>query len=156
VWAMNYIGYGRWNCMVNDLWPGNNLVDWVLWDPYAGTNSSFDQSVSVFYNELTSLSDPDHDYLSKPWGLGEFGTNSRSDASQETFYSGVAQSLAANTFPKLKLLTLFDHAAPGFDFRVAYNYAGHFDQAELDDLTVLSQSPSIVAGRESIAGGVQH
>jgi hypothetical protein len=151
VWVMNYMGYSRWNCMVNDLWPGNNLVDWVLWDPYMSTSLSFNQSVGSFYNELTTLSDANHDYLSKPWGLGEFGDDSTSNANQEQFYSTVAQSLDANPFPRLKLLALFDHGG----CRVGYDEAGHYDQAELDDLTTLSQDPAIVAGRASVAGGLQ-
>ena len=34
VWVMNYMGWKDWNCVVKDLWPGNDYVDWVMWDPY--------------------------------------------------------------------------------------------------------------------------
>jgi hypothetical protein len=149
VWSMNYMGFDRWNCMVDDLWPGNGLVDWILWDPYESTSQGFSQSVGHFYSELTSLSDVAHDYLSKPWGLGEFGDGSSSDANQESFYSTVAQALDSNKFPKLQLLTLFDSG----NYRVAYNEAGNFDSKELADLAALDQDPAIVAGRASVAGG---
>jgi hypothetical protein len=153
VWVMNYMGYTGWQCMVDDLWPGNNLVDWILWDPYSSDNLTFSQTVSNFYNELTSMSDASHDFLSKPWGLGEFGDRSTSDANQENFYSTVAQDLDNNEFPKLKLLTLFDAIGNTGDYRVAYNAEGNFDPKELADLHVLDEDQAIVGGRESIAGG---
>ena len=34
VWAMNYTGYVTGHCLTKDLWPGNDYVDWVMWDPY--------------------------------------------------------------------------------------------------------------------------
>jgi hypothetical protein len=153
VWTMNYMGFSNWNCMIDDLWPGNDLVDWVLFDPYVVNQGTFSSSVSPFYNELTSLSDASHDYLSKPWGLGEFGDGSSSDASQEGFYSAAAHSLDTGEFPKLKLLTFFDAIGPVADYRVAYNAAGVWDPKELADLQTLSDDPVIQAGRASIAGG---
>jgi hypothetical protein len=153
VWVMNYMGYTGWDCMIDDLWPGNSLVDWVLWDPYESDNEDFSQSVGNFYSELTTLSDSDHDYLSKPWGLGEFGDRSVSDANQENFYTTVAHSLDVNQFPKLKLLTLYDAIGSTGDYRVAYDEAGNWDNAEVADLEALSNDPSIVAGRSSVAGG---
>jgi hypothetical protein len=153
VWTMNYMGFGNWNCMIDDLWPGNSLVDWVLFDPYVVNRGTFSSSVSPFYNELTTLSDATHDYLSKPWGLGEFGDGAASDASQEGFYSAVAHSLDTAEFPKLKLLTFFDAIGPVADYRVAYNSEGRWDTKELADLQTLSNDPAIQAGRDSVAGG---
>jgi hypothetical protein len=153
VWVMDYMGFTGWDCMIDDLWPGNDLVDWVLWDPYASNNENYSQAVGAFYNDLTNRSDSAHDYLSKPWGLGEFGDRNTSDANQESFYTTVAQSLDSNQFPKLKLLTLYDAVGSTGDYRVAYDEAGSWDNAEVADLEVLSADPSIVAGRASVAGG---
>lgn len=153
VWTMIYMGFTGWDCMIDDLWPGNSLVDWVLWDPYASNNEDYVQAVSPFYNELTNLSDSSHNYLSKPWGLGEFGDRNTSDANQEDFYTTVAQSLDSNQFPKMKLLELYDAVGSTGDYRVAYDEAGNWDQLEVDDLEVLSSDPSIVGGRVSIADG---
>src|SRR4051794_28637804 len=68
VWVMNYIGWKGWSCVVKDLWPGNEYVDWVTWDPYPAS-VTWTASVSDFYNFLTANSDPTHDFASKPWGL---------------------------------------------------------------------------------------
>jgi hypothetical protein len=64
VWVMNYMGWQGWNCMVDDLWPGNDLVDWIIWDPYGDDKLNFQTSVAPFYNFLTANSDATHDYLS--------------------------------------------------------------------------------------------
>jgi hypothetical protein len=153
VWTMNYMGFSGWNCMVDDLWPGNSLVDWILWDPYMSDNLTYTASVKAMYNELTTLSDATHDYLSKPWGLGEFGDRATTDANQETFYSSVAHTLDVSTFPKLKLLTFFDAVGTSGDYRVAYSPEKVWDDKEVGDLQNLSNDPSVVAGRASVAGG---
>jgi hypothetical protein len=139
--------------MMDDLWPGNNLVDWVLYDPYASDNLTYSQTIGAFYRDMTNRSNAAHDYLSKPWGIGEFGDRSTSAANQENFWSTVAASLDANQFPKLKLLTFFDAIGTTGDYRVAYGPGGSWDSKEVSDLQVLSQDPSIVAGRASVAGG---
>jgi hypothetical protein len=98
------------------------------------------------------MSDASHDYLSKPWGLGEFGDRSTSTDNEDQFYSTVAQSLNDNEFPKLKLLTLFDAQGNTGDYRVAYNQ-GVWSPTKIADLKVLSNDPAVVGGRESVAGG---
>ncbi len=72
VWVMNYTGFVTWHCMTKDLWPGNDYVDWLMWDPYT-RNAGWTATVNSFYNYLSANSDAEHDFLSKPWGLGEFG-----------------------------------------------------------------------------------
>jgi hypothetical protein len=151
VWTMNYMGFSGWNCMVDDLWPGNDLVDWVLWDPYALNNGTFSSSVAPFYNELTSLSDASHDYLSKPWGLGEFGDGAASEVSQLTYYADVATALTTNQFPRLKLLSFFDAVGPVADYRIGYDEAGVWDPSEVAALQLLAAAPAVQEGRLSVA-----
>jgi hypothetical protein len=153
VWAIDFTGYYRWNCMLDDLWPGNSLVNWVLWDPYMTNHSDFSQSVGSMYNTLTSLSDSTHNYLSKPWGLGEFGDLNTSDAVQNSFYSTVKQALDTHEFPKLKLLTLYDSKGHLGDSRVAYDESGHWDSAEIANLSTLAHDPVVDGGRNSVDGG---
>jgi hypothetical protein len=150
VWALDFVGYPTWDCMIDDLWPGNSLVDWILWDPYMTNSRDFSESVGSLYYTLTSLSDAQHDYLSKPWGLGEFGDLSSSDATQNQFYSTVKESLDTNEFPKLKLLTLYDAVGHSGDARVAFDASHHYDPAEVANLDVLGQDPLIVEGREAV------
>lgn len=112
VWNMNYMGYSGWNCLVNQMWPGNNYVDWLTWDPYAGGTQSFAASVQPFYNFLTSNSNASHDYLSKVWGFSEMGYWNQSGTSTETqapiYWQQVKAAIQNNTFPKVKLYSAFD------------------------------------------------
>jgi hypothetical protein len=152
VWAMNYMGYSGWNCMVDALWPGNNLVDWVLWDPYTAT-SNFATSVKGFYTELGSLTDASHDYTAKPWGLGEFGTSSAVDADRAAYYTNAESTLASNQFPNLKLLSVFDVNMVGCcDLRVAYDSKSQPDPGELNAFEAMANSPVVRLGNESAAG----
>lgn len=153
VWAVDYTGYPTFNCMIDDLWPGNTLVDWVLWDPYMSDNYGFQSSVGALYSWLSDTSSPDHDYLAKPWGLGEFGELAKSTATQNGFYSSVKAALDSGEFAKLKLLLAFDNRSHLGDSRVAYNAAGRFDSAELANFATLDQDPLVVEGRESVNGG---
>jgi hypothetical protein len=138
--------------MVDDLWPGNGLVDWVLWDPYSHNGGNFDSSASVFYNELTALSDPSHDYLSKPWGLGEFGTDSTVNSDRAAYFTGLKNTLDADLLPRLKLLTVFDvHVSATEEFRVAYDANEQWDAAELTAFETVADSAAVLAGNASAA-----
>jgi hypothetical protein len=153
VWAIDFVGYETWNCMIDDMWPGNDLVDWVLYDPYMTDSRDFSNSVGSFYDELTALSSSTYDYLSKPWGLAEFGDINDSTSVQNTFYTQIVQSLDSNEFPKLKLLTVFDAIGNLGDSRVAYNEQGKHDSKELANWDTLGEDPNIENGLASVAGG---
>ena len=34
VFVMNYMGFNGWSNMVDALYPGNDVVDWIAYDPY--------------------------------------------------------------------------------------------------------------------------
>jgi hypothetical protein len=152
-WSMNYMNYVVWDCMVDDLWPGNNLVDWLLFESYTYDGTTFDSNTAPFYNWLTKNSDATHDYLSKPWGLGEFGSRVSSNAGEEQFYSDIKTDIDNNTYPKLKLYSVFD--AVGFvgDYRVAYNWQSQSDPTELARFENLWHDPAIQAGDLSVDNG---
>jgi len=152
VWAITFVGYQTWNCMIDDLWPGNSLIDWVLWDPYMTNKRDFATSVGSLYSTLTTLSNATDNYLSKPWGLAEFGDLNTSVTVQNTFYTQITAALNTNEFPKLKLLTVYDAVGHLGDSRVAYNEAGKSDPQELANFDTLGQDSQIVQGRESVSG----
>lgn len=35
VYVMNFMGFEGWADIVDDLYPGDDVVDWIAWDPYA-------------------------------------------------------------------------------------------------------------------------
>jgi hypothetical protein len=113
VWTMDYMGsHPNEDCLVPQLWPGNSLVDWVLYDSYdhdipqQGTNWS--DTVGRFYHVLEQDSSPSVDFDAKPWGLGEFGTcRTPSVANSHQYFEQAKQSIDANAYPRLKMYLFF-------------------------------------------------
>jgi len=83
VWVLNYVGYSGW--AVNgagkgfeDLYPGDDVVDWIAWDPYTGTNN---RPLGLFLNENTAnvsgwtgfYNWATSNHPNKPLMLAEFG-----------------------------------------------------------------------------------
>ena len=101
VWVMNYTGYLTGQCLTKDLWPGNDYVDWVMWDPYPKI-ASWTATVGSFYNYMTNNSDAEHDFLSKAWGLGEFGYVGSSQTAAYAMYDEARRNLQNGVHPRLK------------------------------------------------------
>jgi hypothetical protein len=138
VWVMNYMGYSGWDCIVDDLYPGNDLVDWIKWDPY-GEIVDFESLVGRFYGYLTRTSTATHDYLSKPWGLAEWG--SWHNATQDHAYllnRTAKAAVEANRFPRLKAYSVFDVSGT---CRIAYDRNGNYDPVELATYREFAHSP---------------
>lgn len=141
VWSMNYMGYvnpggtGGWACIEKDLWPGNNLVDWVMWDPYA-TTGDFTTSINRFIDYMNKNSDASHAFTSKVWGIAEMGSNtSPAVASQywETGKAAIGSSWSTSQYPQIKLWAAFDTSINGGTnggLRVGYDDNGAISVAE--------------------------
>jgi len=143
VWVMNYMGFKRWDCLVPQLWPGNSLVDWVMMDSYGSPqNPLIDQSVGRFYRYLQRTSDPSHNYLSKPWGLGEFSIRRVTQAQAYAYWDSVKAAVHNSTYPKLKAFVVFDSNGGHPDNRVAYGINGAYDPAEQAHYNAFAQDPA--------------
>ncbi len=107
IWAMDYQAppNGMYDCLVPRLWPGNGLVNWVVYDTYSrNPYATWDNTVGRFYHVLSNDSTPSVNFNSKPWGLGEFGTCSNPSATAASdFYVQGKSAFDANTYPKLKM-----------------------------------------------------
>lgn len=112
VWVTTGFTYDR----LQRFYPGDSYVDWIMWDPYNwdGCNPhgslgwrSFAEKVSPMYNWLRENSNASHDYLSKPWGLAEYGTvEGPTPSSKAKWFDAIPGDLAR--FPKLKALLYFN------------------------------------------------
>ncbi len=113
VWVVNFMGFSKWNCLIPQLWPGNDKVDWITWDPYGSGTSGYTSSVDNLYNYLLQNSDTTHDYKSKAWGLNEYGYGSSAstnfnEAGSEQYWKDALDSLNTNKYPLLKMYDVFD------------------------------------------------
>jgi hypothetical protein len=134
VWAMDYAApsNGTWDCLIQSLWPGNSLVDWVLYDPYDRASSdTWASTVGRFYGVLTSKTTATTNFASKPWGLGEFGTcGNTDDTASANFYRQGTAAVEANTYPDLKMYGVFDDVygpQSGLSCLTNYDAAGQPD-----------------------------
>jgi hypothetical protein len=115
IWVMDYQAPedGMFDCLVPRLWPGNNLVDWVVYDAYSrNPYATWDDTVGRFYHVLSDDSTPRANFKSKPWGLGEFGTcsNPSADAASD-FYVQAKSAFNANAYPRLKMYLAYTSAS---------------------------------------------
>ena len=141
VWVMNYLGYPDSYCAAKDFWPGNDYVDWVMWDPYP-KNTTWTARVGSFYNYMTANSDEQHDWLSKPWGLAEFGYVGSSQAAAYAMYDEAARNLANGVMPKLKAYIVWDnYTSSSHDDRVGYTADHALDPIEQQHYNALANDP---------------
>jgi hypothetical protein len=142
VWTMNYLGFDGWDCLFPELWPGNDRVDWITWDPYVGPGENWDAEVGYFYRAMERKNDATHDYMSKPWGLAEFGywygTN---QAEAYRFYDDARTFLNSGNYPRLKLYEPFDTVSGGRDTRTSYTSLGLYDAAEQAKYNAFANEP---------------
>ena len=105
--VMNYMGYSRWDYMLDGLWPGNDVVDWIAWDAYMHTPSDqpghdFSALVSRFYSWATA------NHPGKPLMLGEYGASwtPAAPSGQATFFDSMVKEIG--DFPALRAVNYFD------------------------------------------------
>ncbi len=130
VFTMIYMGFEEWGkkAWFNDLYPGDDVVDWIGFDPYVnakpGTYAYGDFSYLVnmtkdkaawpgFYNWATTAH-PSKPLIIAEWGVFEYAE----DPSQKAWiYSTVAQQIGQ--FPAIKAMMYFNSPnAPKGDTRI--------------------------------------
>lgn len=119
VYVMSYIGFERWVDVVDDLYPGDDVVDWIAWDPYAvGEIDSFADLVNSpsdgwpgFYEWATAKAP------GTPLMLAEWGFN----LPRQTWATEVlddAPEVLRTRFPALKALVYWNDLGDRFDSRL--------------------------------------
>lgn len=144
VWVMNYMGYEKWDCLVKPLYPGDDLVDWITWDPYISGEATWNQEVGKFYTKLEQLTDETHRFTSKPWGLAEFGSWQTNQEKVYQMYNDAQTAVELNTFPRLKLYSIFDNSGVS-NSKIEYaGNTGQKDPRELAEYSKFAQSKAFV------------
>ena len=124
VWVIDYMNYSKFDCMVDGLYPGNDHVDWIMFNGYGSdTKPSFHQNVNRFLGLIRDLSRHNPGMASKPLGIVEWGMGKTTDHSEVVNYLAQAKkALDEGDFPQLKAYMIFDGVGPDkVDYRVGYN-----------------------------------
>ena len=119
IFVMNYIGHARWASRVHSFYPGNDVVDWIAYDPYGfGAETSIDKMLNSptegwpgFYNWATTYA-PD-----KPLMLAEWGYDLSSQPNAAAILDNAVPVLQSR-FPRIKAFVYWNDLLPGFKFRL--------------------------------------
>lgn len=119
--VMNYMGFDNWalKSWFPQLWPGDDVVDWIAIDPYgsgeSGTYQSGDfntlvnRKITGFpgYYTWATTNHPGKPIMLAEWGVSE-GTNNPSG--KAAYFDSVSQYLP--NYPAIKSLVYFDQNNP--------------------------------------------
>ena len=147
VWVMDYMNWPAWNCLIDPLWPGDDLVDWIMFNGYGGpTYPDYVKNVANLYDLLTAHSATGHDYLSKPWGIAEWSVRNSTLTQGVDYFNQARTALESNRFPKLKAYLAYDNdGTDGNANRVAYLKDGTFSQTKQDAYTAFADDSVFTA-----------
>jgi hypothetical protein len=119
VYVMNFMGFAGWASVADDFYPGDDVVDWIAYDPYAHTNQlTFAQLLNRptgtwpgFYAWATARAP------GKPIMLGEWGF-SLANQPQSPGALDAAPDVLQTQFPMVKALVYWNNRTAVFDYRL--------------------------------------
>jgi hypothetical protein len=145
VYVMNYMGYYKWDCLIPEMWPGNNLVDWVTFDVYSsGDSSTVSNTIGRLYNLLETDNSSTTNFESKPWGAAEWGDcNTTDQAHVYQYYQQLKNALDGNAYPRLKMYMVYDDNGnnAGMGCLTEYSKAGIYDPTEQAGYNMFADDP---------------
>jgi hypothetical protein len=127
--TMVYMGFAKWGAQpwFEDLYPGDDVVDWLGYDPYASVDSSSSDFATMVNKTLGAYAGwpgfyswaqrrvPGKPMVLAEWGVAESAAN---PAGKADFFRGVAAD--AKSYPRIKAMLYFDSAvAHNGDTRIA-------------------------------------
>ena len=115
VWAL--IGYENWFPLYDELYPGDDVVDWIAWDPYnwaicrpQSPWESMEEASAPFY-ELATTTWPD-----KPLMVAEFGTSEDpADPEAKANWFRDLAAMAETERPSVRAWVYFDLGHPAIE-----------------------------------------
>lgn len=119
VFVMNYIGYQKWSDVVDVMYPGDDVVDWIAYDPYGfEVHTNFGKFLDSakrpwpgFYTWATEKAP------GKPIMLAEWGFD-LSEATHAPTILQEAPDIVRGRFPMLKALVYWNDDSGGFAVRI--------------------------------------
>lgn len=123
IWVWNPTGYLGNASKIAEMYPGDQYVDWIAWDPYNFyhcNNSAWkspEVTIGSFYDWLVARG-----MDNKPFMLGEYGSSMdpNNSSAMGDWYSGMNRAL--KQYPKIKAAVMWNSALSGrpyCDFRLS-------------------------------------
>jgi hypothetical protein len=146
VWDLQGLSDPVWLDRYTTMWPGNQYVDWIAWDPYNWGDcrgrswATFAQTVTPFYNWLEA-----HGFGDKPFMLAEYGSVEKpGDANAKAaWYAGIPAALTK--LPNLRALIYFNLPAPpaNCNWQITTSAAATKAFGRLADSSVFAKTASV-------------
>jgi beta-mannanase len=120
VYVMNFMGFDRWSTVVDDLYPGDDVVDWIAYDPYGlARHTSFAEVINDanddgwpgFYDWATTKAP------GKPIMLAEWGLDPEQHDLADEIVQDVPRSLR-DEFPMIKAVVYWNDRGERVDARL--------------------------------------
>jgi len=122
VWFIDYMNYPKWDHLIPKLYPGDGLVDWIMFNAY-GSNARPYLTVNI--NGFLAQLDK-YEMSGKPLGVIEWGISKVDSNTAVSYVNQATEVLNFDKFPQIKAWMVFDspgtHADPGL--RLGYDDAG--------------------------------
>lgn len=131
VTVMIYMAYVKWNAQpwFGDLYPGDDVVDWVAWDAYAYSRPGYGHGDFAELMNRRSPSAPhwpgfyawaSRTFPAKPFMIAEWGVwrSAENSGHQARFFASVARQIGR--YPRIKAMVYFNtpRNQQGYDSRV--------------------------------------
>lgn len=124
VWGMAYMNYPRWDAVVADLWPGDDLVDWLWFNAYG---SDARPSITDNIGHFTAVADAAGIGRTQRWGIIEWGMRGTWRAEAVEYFEQARGFLDTPEAQRLRAWVVFD--SPGAHnesgLRLAFDHRGH-------------------------------
>ena len=121
VYVMTYIGFAKWADLVDELYPGDDVVDWIAYDPYGFSkqttfglllDSPGPSGWNGFYDWATAKAP------GKPLMLAEWGFDLQAQPRAATILDGAVDTLR-DEFPMIKALSYWNDRGDRVDGRLS-------------------------------------
>lgn len=130
-WGMAYMNYPKWDAVVGDLWPGDDLVDWLWFNAY-GSEHRPDAAENVL--RFLDVADEAGIGHGQRWGIIEWGVRGTSRREAVDYFRGARAFLDTPEADRLSAWVIFDspgtHEESGL--RLAYDDLGRPFPQKLD------------------------
>jgi hypothetical protein len=119
VYVMNYMGFSKWGPVADDFYPGDDVVDWIAYDPYAFAGQS---TFAALLNQPAGDWPGFYDWAvghapGKPIMLGEWGFDLATQPAAPAALDGAVETLARD-FPMVKALVYWNDRTSEWNFRL--------------------------------------
>jgi hypothetical protein len=129
IWTWVVTGYPPNYSTAQALYPGNDVVDWISWDPYdsrgcqsgdvgSAPSQTFAETAQPFYQWLATTGARAGISLEKPYMISETGSAFIPSDPKATaaFYTSIPAGL--RQLPRIRAVTIWDQKAGSCDYRV--------------------------------------